>query len=311
MRRSYKAFTPARYACNFAGCRRMLKSARGLTLHYEAVHIVPQDLRFQFPSAPVDHSPEFDTPDTDVLLETDPEPPWPLPSPTFSSRRSPRRTRSGSPLQTPQGQQPRITINLNHEDIETHPLLDATPCDKDGFDLNNNAPPPPAEPHDPTDYGPFPDCARFKLAEFLFAEDEMSANNVDRLVNIISALYPDESPPFDSHTHMYSLIDSIKQGDVAWQSFSITYQGAVPESGPIPTWMREKFEVWFRDPLEVLENQIGNPDFKDGIDYTPKRIFKKGKRRFRDLMTGNWAWDQAKTEALFIAPTYTPQGFQR
>ncbi|KAF5378904.1 hypothetical protein D9615_006850 [Tricholomella constricta] len=269
----------------------MLKSARGLTLHYEAVHVVPRDLRFRSPPAPAVQDTGAPSFEPDPVSQ-------PLPSPTSSSQCSPRRTHSGSPLQTSQGQQPRVTINVNHEDIEIHPLLDATPCDADGFDLENHTPPPPAGPHDPTDYSPFADCATFKLAEFLFAEDEMSANNVDRLINIISTLYPDKPPPFISHTHMYSLIDSIKQGDVAWQSFSITYQGAIPESGPVPTWMREKFEVWFRDPLEVMEDQIGNPDFKHGIDYAPKRIFKNGKRRFRDLMTGNWAWDQADKIAV-------------
>ncbi|KAG6826062.1 hypothetical protein H0H92_001275 [Tricholoma furcatifolium] len=56
--------------------------------------------------------------------------------------------------------------------------------------------------------------------------------------------------------------------------------------------MTQGHEVWFRDPLRVLKNQLGNPDFADEIDYAPKRVFLGGKRRYRDVMSGNWAWEQ-------------------
>ena len=65
------------------------------------------------------------------------------------------------------------------------------------------------------------------------------------------------------------------------------------EGSSVPPWMDQQYEVWFHDPLKVLEDQIGNPDFKDQIDFAPKQVFRKGKRRYRDLMSGNWAWEQA------------------
>ena len=42
-----------------------------------------------------------------------------------------------------------------------------------------------------------------------------------------------------------------------------------------------------------MENQLGNSDFKDEIDYAPKRIFKLGKCQWTDLMSRNWSWMQA------------------
>lgn len=58
--------------------------------------------------------------------------------------------------------------------------------------------------------------------------------------------------------------------------------------------MTKTFEVWFRNPLEVLEAQIGNPDFDGEIDYAPKQVVgKNGKRQFTDLQSGDWAWEQA------------------
>lgn len=169
--------------------------------------------------------------------------------------------------------------------------IQGTPCDRLGNDLEDGASPPSSSNKNPNDYSPFANRAEFELAEFLFTQEGMSAGKIDRLLNLLSSFY-NQPPPFASHKEMYALIDSIKQGDVPWNSFSVSYDGDHPKNGPVPLWMEQKYEVWFRDPLLVLENQIGNPDFKNEIDYSPKRVFKNGVRRFRDLMSGNWCWNQ-------------------
>lgn len=128
----------------------------------------------------------------------------------------------------------------------------------------------------------------------------MSGGKTDCLMNLLSSLY-NEAPPFANHKELHSIIDSIQQGDVPWNSFSIKYDGVRPEQGPIPPWMDQSYEVWFRDPLQVLENQIGNPDFKGETDHAPKCVFRKGKQRYRDLMSGNWCWEQAVSFTLFYA----------
>ncbi|KAJ3505225.1 hypothetical protein NLJ89_g7528 [Agrocybe chaxingu] len=176
---------------------------------------------------------------------------------------------------------------------ERHPILDGTLCDMDGDDLEPGSQPPLSEDGTKDDYSPFANRAEFELAELLYVEEEMSAGKIDRLLNLLAALY-DEPPPFASHQEMYSLIDLIKQGEIPWNSFSIMYDGVRPQDGqPTPPWMDEKYEVWFRDPLQVLENQISNPEFKDMMDFSPKRVYHKGEHRYEDLMSGNWAWDQA------------------
>jgi hypothetical protein len=124
----------------------------------------------------------------------------------------------------------------------------------------------------------------------------MSAGKIDILLKLIASLY-DTQPPFTSHQELYVLIDAIKQGDVPWNSFSIAYNGPQPpDSVPRPPWMDVEYEVWFRDPLQVLENQVANPDFKDAMDYSPKWVYHKGKHQYSDLMLGNWAWDQAVSQ---------------
>lgn len=120
----------------------------------------------------------------------------------------------------------------------------------------------------------------------------MAGKRVDRLAQLLAALYEGIDPPFADHNDLYSTIDAIQQGDVPWQSFSITYTGPLPD-GEVPAWMTEKYEVWFRSPLGIFERQLANPDFKDEIDWVPKRIFKDGKRQYVDLFSGNWVWEQA------------------
>ena len=102
-----------------------------------------------------------------------------------------------------------------------------TPCDATGDNLEPGTPSPPYDDHAQDNYSLFQSRAEFELAELLFAEEEMSAGKIDKLLNILSALY-DTQPLFTSYQELYALIDSIKQGDVPWNSFSVAYDGACP-----------------------------------------------------------------------------------
>ncbi|KAH9011184.1 hypothetical protein EDB83DRAFT_2234139 [Lactarius deliciosus] len=119
-------------------------------------------------------------------------------------------------------------------------------------------------------YSPFSSRAEFELAELLYIHVEMSAGQIDKLMNVFATLN-NGPPPFTGHHEMYSLIDAIKQGEIAWNSFSIAYNGPRPQNGlPIPPWMNDLYEIWFRDPLQVIEAQISNPEFNGMMDFSPK-----------------------------------------
>ncbi|KAF8223510.1 hypothetical protein L208DRAFT_1316457 [Tricholoma matsutake] len=218
--------------------------------------------------------------------------------PTHSSCCSPHRSRSGSPLGA-SAHSPHPPSLQRDPAIHTeyHPLLDGTPCDRLGNDLPPGAPPPPRDQLAADDYSPFSSQAEFELVEFLYAEEEMSAGKIDKLMAILKALYPDDDPPLADHKELYSLIDEIQQGDVPWQSFSVQYNGEqaldAVDNVAGPPWQCQQWEVWFRDPLKIMEQQLANPDFDGQIDYAPKRIFKRGKWQYTDVFSGNWAWKQA------------------
>ena len=122
----------------------------------------------------------------------------------------------------------------------------------------------------------------------------MSGGNIDVLCNLWAASLAKhgDEPPFDSHNDLYDTIDVNSHGDIPWESFSVQYNGEVPE-GDIPPWMTQEFDVWFRDPQAVVKNLLSNPDFDNEFDYTPFQEHDvEGAHQFQDFMSGNWAWKQ-------------------
>jgi hypothetical protein len=110
----------------------------------------------------------------------------------------------------------------------------------------------------------------------------MSGNKIDELMEIWAAhqlaQYNDDndddpSPPFANAQDLYDIIDATELGDVPWQGFAITYDGEVPDNPP--NWMSTQYEVWYRDPLLVMESQIGNHDLGNEMDYALKQVFSQ------------------------------------
>ncbi len=93
---------------------------------------------------------------------------------------------------------------------------------------------------------------------------------------------------------MYKTIDQTPHGDIPWSSFTLQYNGEKP-TDDIPTWMTETYQICYRDPRAVIHGMLAHPGFKDQMDYVPYREYdpKTLKRRWRDFMSGDWAWIQA------------------
>lgn len=71
--------------------------------------------------------------------------------------------------------------------------------------------------------------------------------------------------------------------------------------------MLGEYDIWFRDPKIVLQNQLANPDFKDEFDYAPFQKFNdNGKREWKDLMSANWVYQQAVRSLPFHVMLYFP-----
>ena len=76
---------------------------------------------------------------------------------------------------------------------------------------------------------------------------------------------------FRNHSHMHNVIDVTTLGEVPWDLFMFNYNGPLPDNtawnDEPPLWMTEEHEIWFHDPVTLLENLLANPDFKDKFNY--------------------------------------------
>ncbi|KAL0955357.1 hypothetical protein HGRIS_001606 [Hohenbuehelia grisea] len=288
-----KIFKPKSFVCPQHGCSKACRSAGGLKRHMaqhshnastststqsngdepqnvpqRRIHVpVPSRLRVN-PIQPLESH----------HLHEDPPPSSPITA----------HTRSMSPPEF--GNEPPSPKNLR---VDQHPIIDGTPCNINRNDLPAGFPPPIHNNRSPNDYVPFCNRGEFEFVDFLYRNIQMSTGKVDRPADIVAAMYQD-NPAFANHEDLYATIDTIQQGEIPWSAIAVTYDGPLPTSGVVPPWMTTEFEVWFRNPLELLEQQLGNPDFAGETDYAPKRVFDKGnKRQYTDLMSGNWAWKQA------------------
>ncbi|KAH7904887.1 hypothetical protein BJ138DRAFT_1118986 [Hygrophoropsis aurantiaca] len=289
---SRQDFSTLQYPCGFPGCRRVLKTAGGRTKHRDNAHppFIPLPTHLINPNASTVPKADGAHRDNDDTLMDDGfdggEQNEPMHNDSEPIGRSSPIPEVDAHFYGPGGK-----LYRNY-----HTSLNGKPCDSEGIFLAPNTPAAPLPNKSKNDWTPYRSRLEFETAEFLFTRNQMSAGHIDTLLNLWGAsLFPHgESPPFANHKDLYKVIDATRLGDVNWQSFSVRYQGHVPEEDT-PPWMQENFDVWFRDPREIVQNMLGNPDYVNDIDYRPFREYSTDGdiRQYHDFMSGDWAWEQA------------------
>ncbi|KAJ7928656.1 hypothetical protein B0H13DRAFT_2311264 [Mycena leptocephala] len=224
-----REFSADAFPCPERHCGRRFKTSGGFKKNRQLKHQVDRP-RIPAASAAV---PPVEDPHPDDDTYSPPQSPGPDPPP------------SPPPVQT-------IPLNRRSTGIEYHSLLDGTTCDREGYDLPPDALPPPWEERAVDDFSPFNSRAEFEFADFLYREEEIAGSRVDRLSQLLAALYRGTDPPFADHKDLYATIDAIQQGDIPWQSFSVTYNekaaGCVRKRGrfeePVPVYGRSGVYGW-------------------------------------------------------------------
>src|ERR1700761_1107854 len=269
--------------CLSPGCNRWCRNNGGRTKHMRARHLIaPQ--------------PQPERPGLAPWLLDDTPPPEDFDAP-------------------PGGDMP-IEEVVNGSEWEHHPLLcgtfslflseactqrlfiPATPCNEAGEYLPRGTPPSPPPAKSPNDWTPYRDRVDFELTEFLYAKVQMSGKAIDTLSQLLRAcllnhgVLPDDINVFERNADLLATIDSTPVGNVPWQGFTLSYDGPRPLNAP--EWMTTTHDVWYRDPLQLVHNLLANRDFDNEFDYMPFREFDaKKRRRWRDFMSGDWAWNEA------------------
>ncbi|KAG0701249.1 hypothetical protein DFH29DRAFT_982811 [Suillus ampliporus] len=159
-------------------------------------------------------------------------------------------------------------------------------CDVHGNNIDQNVPPPPQTEASPTNWTPYESRVAFEAAEFLYMRNQMSAGQIDTLLDLWAAtlIKHQDSPPFTGHQDLYETIDSTPLGDLTWETFSMSYNGVKPADN-VPPWMTAKYDVWFHDLCLLVHHMLSNPDFATETEYD--------KCCYKNFFSGDWAWKQA------------------
>ena len=136
------------------------------------------------------------------------------------------------------------------------------------------------------------------MAELLFACSQMSAGKIDDLLKIWAASLAahNDEPPFKDHRDLYSTIDAtpLPSGDAEWKTFNLCLSDDEEIPLDAPNWKKQKWDVWYCDPCQLIHNLLQNPDFHAEFDYTPYQEYNvEGNHHFHNVMSGNWCWCEA------------------
>ena len=154
-------------------------------------------------------------------------------------------------------------------------------------------PPSPQETPLQGDWTPFRNEVQFKVADLIYRRAELSASNIDALLDLRAESFKEfdasQHAPFENHQDLYSTIDSSTLGDIPWQCLVTEVSDNINERSP--NWMRERYEVWYRDPEAVVTAMLSNPDFDGQFDLCPYiDLDRHGERQWNNVMSGNIAW---------------------
>lgn len=173
--------------------------------------------------------------------------------------------------------------------------------DKEGIHLNGLP-----SPQQPDDWLPYQDRVQFEMADLFYCEIQLSASQIDLILCLWSTSGVHTGTPspssFQNHKDLYQTIDCTPLGDIPWSSFSLQYNGEKPMDD-VPQWMDASYQVSYRDPHAVIHSMLGDPSFKDNMDYVPYCEYHTSteKRLWQDFMSGDWAWNQAVCFFLILS----------
>ncbi|KAJ7129656.1 hypothetical protein C8R44DRAFT_830103 [Mycena epipterygia] len=135
--------------------------------------------------------------------------------------------------------------------------------------------------------GPFADEEEWELAKWLIKN--VGHNQTEAFLKL--PIVTDRvRPSFDKKRTFLDTIDSLPIG-ANWNINHIPLTGDVlDEDGEFRT---ETAELWFRDPVECVKELIGNPAFKELMDYAPTRLFvdaEGNEELINEMSSASWWW---------------------
>ncbi|KAF8875514.1 hypothetical protein BD779DRAFT_1613422 [Infundibulicybe gibba] len=109
---------------------------------------------------------------------------------------------------------------------------------------------------------------------------------------------------FQNNRAFLKKVDALPAGP-QWECEIITAPGdQVGEDGEI---VGEEMELWYRNPIECIQELVGNPAFSNSTSFVPERVYTSSdgdERIYDEMWTGDWWWNtQGKLpDGAAIAP---------
>ncbi|KAF8807107.1 hypothetical protein BYT27DRAFT_7255758 [Phlegmacium glaucopus] len=118
------------------------------------------------------------------------------------------------------------------------------PCDENGHYLPIGTPPPLCCTATHGDWKPFEDEVQFKVANFLYRQEEMLQGNINYLLElwVLSLMKHNNIGPFDTYKHICDRIDAVEEGDAPWKCFKTSLNKEVGDTAP--NWKKQEYNIW-------------------------------------------------------------------
>jgi len=110
--------------------------------------------------------------------------------------------------------------------------------------------------------------SEFEVADFLYHRNQMSASDIDTLLNLWGASTGTQggAPLFQTTETCMILLTQLHLA-TPMESFSLRLMG-IDLKAKFSSWMDTDYNFWFCNPHQLVHNIISNPDFKDGFETT-------------------------------------------
>ncbi|KAF8870236.1 hypothetical protein BD779DRAFT_1455790 [Infundibulicybe gibba] len=150
-------------------------------------------------------------------------------------------------------------------------------------------------------WAPFDNVEEWDLAQWLM--NNVGQTSIDEFLKL-PITRKRTSPSFHNKYSFMKKVDKLPTGP-EWVCEMITTTG--DRKGEDGSLMVEEVELWRRDPVECIQELMGNPAFDGHIAYQPERAYKDraGKTRiFDEAWTGDWWWNTQEKlpEGAVVAP---------
>ncbi|KAJ7815457.1 Zn-finger domain-containing protein [Mycena leptocephala] len=138
--------------------------------------------------------------------------------------------------------------------------------------------------------GPFESDDEWELAKWLIKN--VGHNHMEAFLKL--PIIQGVGTAYSTKDQLLEAIDDLP-GGVGWKLEKVTLTGDLEdEDGKL---IVETLELWYRDPVDCIRELIGNPVFRDVMQYAPQKVFEDaaGKSEvINEMWTAAWWWKLQK-----------------